>query len=106
MLHDLSPKAFCATDIKYILVHKKKRKHLSSCIVIWCQNSQFNPLTQYCILMHLRYIAMENIVRKKEIACNNQYLLFSQCFLPYIFHLKCTLKCCLHVCNLFQFGLV
>ena len=39
---------------------------------------------------------MENIVRKGEIACNKQFLLFSQSFLPYmalIFHLKCTLKC-------------
>ena len=38
---------------------------------------------------------MENIVRKGEIACNKQFLLFSQCFLPYmalIYHLKCTLK--------------
>ena len=46
----------------------------------------------------VRYIAVENIVRKGEIACNKQFLLFSQCFLPYIaliFHLKCTLKCCL-----------
>ena len=35
-------------------------------------------------------------MRKGEIACNNQFLLFSQCFLPYmalIFHFKCTLKC-------------
>ena len=41
---------------------------------------------------------MENIVRKGEIACNKQFLLFPQCFLPYmalIFHFKCTLKCCL-----------
>ena len=38
---------------------------------------------------------MENIVRKGEIACYKQFLLFSQCFLPYmvfIFHFKCTLK--------------
>ena len=35
-------------------------------------------------------------MRKGEIACNKQFLLFSQCFLPYtvlIFHFKCTLKC-------------
>ena len=41
-------------------------------------------------------IAVENIVRKGEIACYKQFLLFSQCFLPYrtlIFHFKCTLKC-------------
>ena len=37
---------------------------------------------------------MENIVRKEEIACNKQFLLFSQCFPPYvtlIFHFKSTL---------------
>ena len=41
---------------------------------------------------------MENIVRKGEIACHKQYLLFSQCFLTHmarIFHFKCTVKCCL-----------
>ena len=41
---------------------------------------------------------MENIVRKGEIACNKQNLLFSQCFLPYmalIFYFKCSLKCLL-----------
>ena len=33
---------------------------------------------------------------KGEIAYNKQYLLFSQCFLPYfelIFHFKCTVDC-------------
>ena len=42
------------------------------------------------------YIAVENIVRKGEIACNMQFLLFLQCFLPgmaLIFPFKCTLKC-------------
>ena len=42
------------------------------------------------------YIPVENIVRKGEIACNKQFLLFSQCFLPYmslIFHFKCILNC-------------
>ena len=35
-------------------------------------------------------------MRKGEIACNEQFLLFSQCFLRYMvfmFHFKCTLKC-------------
>ena len=42
----------------------------------------FNPLTTQCrILTHLRYIAVENIVRKGEIACKKQFFLFSQCFL-------------------------
>ena len=48
--------------------------------------------------MHLRYIAVENILRKGEIACFKQYLLFSQCFLPnmaLIFHFNCTLESCL-----------
>ena len=30
----------------------------------------------------LKFIAIENIVRKGEIACNKQFLLFSQCFYP------------------------
>ena len=50
--------------------------------------------TQYHILTKLRYIAVENIVRKGEIASNEQFLLFLQCFLPYmvlIFHTRCTL---------------
>ena len=36
------------------------------------------------------------MVRNGEIACNKQFLLFSQCFLHYvalIFHFKYTLKC-------------
>ena len=52
----------------------------------------FNPLPHKTAM----YISVENILRKGEIACNRQFLLFSQCFLPYmvlIFHFKCTLKC-------------
>ena len=40
-------------------------------------------------------------MRKGEIACNKQFLLFSQCFLSYkvlIFHFKCALKCRLQFC--------
>ena len=33
--------------------------------------------TQSHILMHYRYIAVENIVWKWEIACNKQFLFFS-----------------------------
>ena len=53
--------------------------------------------TQCCILTHLRYKAVENIVRKGEIACNKQFILFSQCFLPYLALIfkkfKCTSEC-------------
>ena len=44
---------------------------------------------------HCREIAVENIVRKGEIACFKQFFLFSQCFLYYmtlIVHFKCILK--------------
>ena len=44
-------------------------------------------LTHYHTMPHfdaLRYIPVENIVRKGEIACNKQFLLFSQFFLPYM----------------------
>ena len=59
--------------------------------------------TQYCILTHYRYIAVENIVRNREIACIKRFLLFSQCFLLYmvlIYHLNCTLKCCLQLVSI------
>ena len=52
----------------------------------------FQPIpTQYSILMHLRYIAVENIERKGEISP-----FLTMFFLPYMVlnsHLKCTLKC-------------
>ena len=44
---------------------------------------------------------MENIVRKGEIACNKQFLLFSQCVLYYlalIFHFKCNLYMLSAIC--------
>ena len=58
-------------------------------------------LTHYHTMPHfdalkIAYIAVENIVREREIACNKQFLLFPQCSLPcmaLIFHFKCTLKC-------------
>ena len=56
--------------------------------------SVFIPLSPLPFLTHQRYIVVENIVRKGDIACKKQFLLFSQCFLPYmvlIFHFKCTL---------------
>ena len=40
---------------------------------------------------------MANIVTEGEIACNKQFLLFSQCFLPYmvlIFHFKMSSAIC------------
>ena len=55
----------------------------------------FNPLPQ-SRFDTLWYIAVVNIVRKGEIACNKQFLLFLQPFLSYlalIFHFRCTLKC-------------
>ena len=37
------------------------------------------------ILRHSWHTAVENIVRKGETACNKQFLLFSPCFLPYMY---------------------
>ena len=46
---------------------------------------EIQPITTQCrILTQSRYIAVENIVRKGEIACNKQFLLLSQCFLSYM----------------------
>ena len=58
---------------------------------------EFKLFTTQCrIFTHLRYVAVENIMRKGEIACDKQFLHFSHCFLPNMalsFHFKCTLKC-------------
>ena len=46
-------------------------------------------------------MAVENIVGNGEIDCNKQFLLFSQCFLPYtvlIFHFTCTFKMSSAIC--------
>ena len=41
----------------------------------------FKPISTQCrILTYYRYIAVENVVRKAEIDCNQQFLLFSQVF--------------------------
>ena len=60
----------------------------------------WKELTHYHTMWHFdtleSCIAVENILRKRENACNKQFLLFSQCFLPYmtpIFHFESTLKC-------------
>ena len=57
-------------------------------------------VTHYHIIPHFDalkiYIAVENIVRKGEIACYKRFLLFSQCFLSYmvlISNIKFTSKC-------------
>ena len=63
------------------------------------QSRVLTALTHYHIMPHFDtlkiYIAVENIVRKGEIACNKQFLLFSR-FLPSMeifFHFSRTLKC-------------
>ena len=75
-------------------------------LVETCRFVHTKPITTpCCILTHLRYIAVENIVRKGEIACNKQFLLFSQYFLPYMtlsFHFECTLKCRLQFVSIFD----
>ena len=48
---------------------------------------------------------MENNVRKGEIVCNEQFLLFSKCSLPYtvlVFNSKYTLECSVICFNLDQ----
>ena len=49
---------------------------------------------------------MENIVRKGEVACNKQFLLFSECFLPiwYLFFIVNALQNAVR--NLFQFVII
>ena len=69
--------------------------------------SRVAHLTHYHTMPHfdtLRYIAVENIVRKGEIACNKQFLLFVQCVPPYmaLFFVSNALENVVY--SLFQFG--
>ena len=69
--------------------------------------SRVAHLTHYHTMPHfdtLRYIAVENIVRKGEIACNKQFLLFVQCVPPYMAHFFVSNALENVVYNLFQFG--
>ena len=67
----------------------------------------YNILAHYHTIPHfdaLKIYSCGKHCEKGEMACNNQFLLFSQCFLPYmvlIFYFRYTLKCCLQY---FQFG--
>ena len=60
---------------------------------------KWNLLTNYHTMQHFdtpKIYSCGKHCEKRRNACNKQFLLFSQCFLPYmvlIFHFKCTLKC-------------
>ena len=64
----------------------------------------FCSLTHYHTMPNfeaLKVYSSENIVRKGEIACTKQFLLFTQCFLPYmalIFHFKCAFEMSSAIC--------
>ena len=61
------------------------------------QEKAFDPLpNNTAFWRNKNIIAVENIVRKGEIACNEQFILFSQGLSPYMalsFNFKFTLKC-------------
>ena len=73
-------------------MYELSRSYESAVCEVTRFNCIFKPITtQRQILMRYRYKAVENIVRKGEIAYNKQFLIFSQYFLPYmipIFHFK------------------
>ena len=62
----------------------------------------FNPLPHNAAFWCTKNMQLwKNIVRKVEITCHKQFLLFSQCFLPYmglILHFKCTFKMSSAIC--------
>ena len=59
-------------------------------------NFALNPLPHNFIFSQMKIFSSGKHVRRGDIACNKQFLLFPQCFLPnmaLIFHFKYTLKC-------------
>ena len=84
----------CCPQSHTIICYWMTKHHSNPCIGCLLDN----PLPHKTAFWHTKDInkVVENIVRKEEVACNKWFLLFSQCFLPYmvlIFHFKCTLKC-------------
>ena len=55
--------------------------HNFTVLVLFCPISSFNPFLHILVLTHLRKKLWENIVEKGEIAQNEQFHLFPQCFL-------------------------
>ena len=94
----LVPRSGSSVKVKY---HNRIFKKNGGCGDICVSQTHFVYLTHYHTMPHFdaqRYIAVENILRKGDIAFNKHFLLFSQCFLPYMghfffFHFKFTLKC-------------
>ena len=70
-------------------------------IILTLSNPKKVSFTHYHTILHFDALKMYSSGKhcvKGEIACNKQFLLCSQCFLPFMtlnFHFKCTLKCCL-----------
>ena len=61
---------------------------------------------QALIFTCLQYMSFENTVEKGEIARNEQFLLFPQCFLPFGELSAIFIKVKIVVCKLFYFGKV
>ena len=61
---------------------------------------------QALVFTCLQYKSLENTVKKGEIARNEQFLLFPQCFLPIWRTSTILIKSKIVVCKLFQFGRV
>ena len=61
---------------------------------------------QALVFTCLQYKYFENSVQKEEIAHNEQFLLFPQCFLSFQRALCHFIKFRIAVCKLFQFGRV
>ena len=76
-----------------------KETHKMPLITLHCSRSRDSkrPFTHYQPHFDaIKTYSCQKHGEKGEIACNKQFLLFSQCFLPcmaLIFHFKCTLKC-------------
>ena len=71
----------------------------NSFISPYLQCDNLHGITHYHTMPHFDELKICNSGKhyeKRRIACNKQFLPFSQCFPPYmalIFHYKCTLKC-------------
>ena len=81
--------------------------YLSHSHFLHYQNTKLKPFPKQALALRcMQYKSFENTVRKEEIARNEQFYIYPQCFLPVRKPFAIFIKFEIVDCKLFQFGRV